>query len=77
MPTALQASIRSVPAGAVTCLPSTVMVTSVLIFSHVFDNCESARRTLVRLCRLPRLRCNSAVLDFFYLCSVPFGMHRH
>ncbi len=27
MPTALQASISSVPAGAVTCLPSTVMVT--------------------------------------------------
>jgi hypothetical protein len=32
MPTRLQASIRSVPAGAVTFFPSTVMLTSGMIF---------------------------------------------
>ena len=61
MPTVLQASISSVPAGAVTFLPSTVMLLALV--SHVLT-CVS------RLVPLDM----PAVLDLFDLRRVPFGM---
>src|SRR5690349_399053 len=64
MPTALHASMRSVPAGAVTFFPSTVMVTSgINVLALAVSGCARAK------CR--------SVSDFFNLQSMAFRMLRH
>ena len=67
MPTLLQASMSSVPAGAWTALPSTVILTG-------------AASAMVSLnCLLPLTGCQvrRAQLYFFYLLGVALGVGRH